>query len=97
MVTRVEDSIPQEVKERRNALLLEDLKQRVAAMLKTQVGSVQEVLVEGTSPRNPDRWSGRTGTNRLVHFLPVPGLEAGTLRQVKITRSGGVSLFGELL
>lgn len=92
-----EDSVPQQVKEERNALLLEDLKQRVAAQLKTLVGSVQEILVEGTSPRNPERWCGRTGTNRLVHFLPEPGLQPGALRQVKITRSGGVSLFGELL
>lgn len=91
------DSVPQEVKEERNALLLEDLKTRVAAALRGQVGTVQEVLVEGTSPRNPERWCGRTGTNRLVHFLPVADLEPGTLRQVKIIRAGGVSLFGELL
>lgn len=90
------DSVPQEVKEERNALLLEDLKTRVAAALREQVGTVQEVLVEGTSPRNPERWCGRTGTNRLVHFLPVADLNPGTLRQVKITRAGGVSLFGEL-
>ena len=91
------DSVPQEVKEERNAILLDDLKNRVAASLKTQVGSVQEVLLEGTSPRNPERWSGRTGTNRVVHFLPEPGVEAGTLRRVRITRAGSVSLFGELL
>ena len=92
-----EDSVPQEVKEERNAILLDDLKNRVAAALRTQVGSVQEVLVEGTSPRNPERWSGRTGTNRVVHFLPVPDVEPGTLRRVRITRAGSVSLFGELL
>ena len=92
-----EDSVPQEVKEERNAVLLDDLKSRVAAALRTQVGSVQEVLVEGISPRNPERWSGRTGTNRVVHFLPVPGVEPGTLHRVRITRAGSVSLFGELL
>ena len=90
-------SVPQEVKEERNAVLLEDLKKRVAASLRTQVGSVQEVLVEGTSPRNPERWSGRTGTNRVFHFLPDSGIRAGTLRRVRITRAGSVSLFGELL
>lgn len=92
-----EDSVPQEVKESRNALLLEDLKQRVNAQMRKLVGSVQEVLIEGVSPRNPERWSGRTGTNRLVHFHPTPDLQAGALRQVKITRAGGVSLFGELV
>ena len=93
----IADSVPQEVKEERNAVLLEDLKKRVAASLRTQVGSVQEVLVEGTSPRNPERWSGRTGTNRVIHFLPDSGIRAGTLRRVRITRAGSVSLFGELL
>jgi tRNA-2-methylthio-N6-dimethylallyladenosine synthase len=31
-------------------------------------GTVQNVLVEGTSRDNPDIWSGRTETNRLVNF-----------------------------
>ncbi|MDR0931458.1 MAG: tRNA (N6-isopentenyl adenosine(37)-C2)-methylthiotransferase MiaB [Victivallales bacterium] len=92
-----EDSVPQEVKEERNAILLADLKRRVSEVLQTQVGSIQEVLVEGTSPRNPERWSGRTGTNRVIHFLPTLGVQPGSLRQVKITRAGSVSLFGELL
>ena len=94
---QVADSVPQEVKEKRNAILLDDLKTRVAASLRTQVGSVQEILVEGTSPRNSERWCGRTGTNRMVHFLPESGVKPGTLRQVRITRAGSVSLFGELL
>ena len=94
---QVADSVPQEVKEKRNAILLDDLKTRVAASLRTQVGSVQKILVEGTSPRNSERWCGRTGTNRMVHFLPESGVKPGTLRQVRITRAGSVSLFGELL
>ena len=94
---QVADSVPQEVKEKRNAILLDDLKTRVAASLRTQVGSVQEILVEGTSPRNSERWCGRTGTNRMVHFLPESGVKPGTLRQVRITRAGSVSLFGEVL
>ncbi len=91
------DSVPQEVKEERNQLLLGDLKARVAKSLKEQLGTVQEVLVEGVSPRNPARWCGRTGTNRVVHFEPVPGLAAGTLRKICIERAGSVSLSGTVL
>ncbi len=92
-----EDSVPQEIKEERNALLLEDLKRRVERMIRAQVGTVQEILVEGVSPRNAERWCGRTGTNRLVHFEPDATTLPGTLRQVKIERAGSVSLFGSLV
>ena len=92
-----EDSVPREVKEERNQILLEDLKKRVERSLAAQVGTVQEVLVEGVSPRNPDRWCGRTGTNRLIHFEPCDGLEPGMLRRVQVERAGSVSLFGRLL
>ena len=91
------DSVPQEVKEERNQILLNDLKLRVEAFLKQQIGTTQEILVEGVSPRNPARWCGRTGTNRLIHFEPEEGLQAGTLRSVTVTRAGSVSLFGELV
>ena len=91
------DSVPQAVKEERNQLLLADLEQRVRRALATLVGTTQEVLVEGVSPRNPGRWTGRTSTARVVHFNPEPGLTPGRLRQVRITRAGAVSLFGELL
>ena len=91
------DSVPQEVKEERNRILLEDLHRRVESALKGAVGSVQEVLVEGVSPRNPERWCGRTGTNRMIHFLPDAATVPGTLRQVRIERAGSVSLYGTLL
>ena len=93
----VEDSVPQEVKEERNQILLGDLKNRVEANLKQLVGSVQEVLVEGESPRNPDRWCGKTGNSRLIHFEPDDGIQAGTLRKVLVKRAGTVSLSGELI
>ena len=94
---QVEDSVPQEVKEERNQILLDDLKKRVEASLKPLVGSVQEVLVEGQSPRNPDRWCGRTGNSRLIHFEPDADIQPGTLRNVLVKRAGTVSLSGELV
>ena len=92
-----EDSVPREVKEERNQILLEDLRTRVERSLAAQVGTVQEVLVEGVSPRNPARWCGRTGTSRLIHFEPCDGLAPGMLRRVLVERAGSVSLFGRLL
>ena len=92
-----EDSVPQEVKEERNQILLGDLKTRVENNLKQLVGTVQEVLVEGQSPRNPDRWCGKTGNSRLIHFEPDTAIQEGTLRKVLVKRAGTVSLSGELV
>lgn len=91
------DSVSEEIKLQRNNILLDDLKERIAAKLNTMTGSTVEVLVEGVSSRNSARWTGRTGTNFVVHFEPDGETRAGTLRRVQITRSGGVSLFGKLL
>ncbi len=93
----IADSVPEAVKEERNQILLADLADRIARKLAAAVGSTVEVLTEGVSARNPGRWTGRTSGNIVVHFEPVPGLEAGTLRQVKITRAGAVTLFGTLI
>ena len=93
----LEDSIPEEVKLERNNILLDDLKARISAKLETLKGSVVEVLVEGVSNRNAARWTGRTGTNFVVHFEPDENCTPGTLRKVEVSRSGGVSLFGKLL
>ncbi|MBE6356513.1 MAG: tRNA (N6-isopentenyl adenosine(37)-C2)-methylthiotransferase MiaB [Lentisphaerae bacterium] len=91
------DTVSEEEKLRRNNILLDDLQLRIGAKLASLTGSTQEILCEGVSARNPARWTGRTGTNFVVHFDPDANVRPGYLRQVKITRSGNVSLFGELI
>ena len=48
------------------------------------VGTIQEVLVEGSSKKNSGRLTGRTRTNKLVHFGD-DGSVTGSLRMVSIT------------
>ena len=93
----LEDSVPEEVKEERNQILLGDLAARVEKRLAAMNGETVEVLVEGVSPRNPGRWSGRTGTNIMVHFEPDQSIAPGTLRKVQIIQTNPVSLFGKLI
>jgi tRNA-2-methylthio-N6-dimethylallyladenosine synthase len=50
------------------------------------VGRRHEVLVEGPSKKDPSRLSGRTRTNKLVHF-PSDGAEPGSIRTVEVTRA----------
>ena len=93
----LEDSVPEEVKEERNQILLADLANRVENKIANLNGQVLEVLVEGVSPRNTERWSGRTTTNYHVHFEPVPNLKVGEIRKVEITFTGSVSLIGKIV
>lgn len=93
----IADTVSEEVKLERNNILLDDLKARISAKLQTLPGLVVEVLVEGVSARNQERWTGRTGTNFVVHFEPDEDCIPGTLRKVEISRAGAVSIFGKLL
>ena len=90
------DSVPQSVKEERNQILLADLAARTEKTMAGLVGSVQEILAEGVSRRMPGRWTGRTGGNRTVHFVPPESMKRGDLAKVRILRAGRVSLFGEV-
>ncbi len=93
----MEDSVPQEVKEERNQILLADLAERSRRHSAALVGSVQKVLVEGVSKRNAARWTGRTDGNRTVNFMPRADVKIGDMVELKITSAGAVSLFGEYL
>lgn len=91
------DDIPQEVKEERNQILLKDLEERTAEANRRLLGSTREILVEGVSKRNAERWSGKTAAAKTVIFRPGPDTAPGDLVTVRITRVTAVSLFGELL
>jgi tRNA-2-methylthio-N6-dimethylallyladenosine synthase len=60
------------------------------------IDTVQEVLVEGESKTNKRMLSGRTRTNKLVHFTG-PKEWLGTIKQVRITEPQTWVLKGEAL
>ncbi len=91
------NTVSEEEKLRRNNILLDDLERRIGKRIAGLVGSEQEILCEGVSTRNSARWTGRTGTNFVVHFEPDATVKPGDIRKVKVTRAGSVSLFGELI
>jgi tRNA-2-methylthio-N6-dimethylallyladenosine synthase len=59
------------------------------------VGRTHEVVVEGTSKKDAARLTGRTRTNKLVHFA-TDGAEPGSLRAVTITRAHPHFLEGDV-
>ena len=59
-------------------------------------GSIQDILVEGTSKNSDQDLTGRTWTNRIVNFNAGPGLIGKTV-SVRITQAYLHSLRGETL
>jgi tRNA-2-methylthio-N6-dimethylallyladenosine synthase len=90
---KMEKQVEQSIKEERNQMLLKELHDYTAAHNKSFIGSIQEVLVEGPSRRNDKRWSGKTGTFKVVVFEPEQNTRRGELLKVKITRTTPATLF----
>jgi tRNA-2-methylthio-N6-dimethylallyladenosine synthase len=86
--------LPEEVKSERLARLLELQKPITLAHHRAFVGGVHEVLVEGTSRKNPGRLTGRLAAGVGVHFEGPPEW-AGTFRRVRVTEAHASALLGE--
>jgi hypothetical protein len=56
------------------------------------------VLVDGPSKKDAEVWAGRTGQNKLTHFVPGPdGVAAGDEVDVHITRAASHWLQGDVV
>jgi len=64
----IKDDTPLEVKKKRLSLLQQRLNQQSQAHARKMLGSVQRVLVEGPSKKDPMQLAGRTENNRVVNF-----------------------------
>jgi len=89
------DDIPPEVKKARLLKLNETLSEISREANERLRGQTVEVLVEGESKSNPDILSGRTRTNKLVHFRGPKQL-IGRFANVKITEPMTWYIKGEL-
>jgi tRNA-2-methylthio-N6-dimethylallyladenosine synthase len=88
------DDIPADVKQRRLAEIIE-VQQRISAERnKTLIGTVQKVLVEGTSKRSDADFSGRSDQNKVVIF-PRENFKKGDYVNVLITETSSATLRGK--
>lgn len=92
-----EDDVTEEEKKRRNQVLLDDQDRRSLQINERLVGGTQRVLAEGVSLRNTDRWSGRTGGNKIVVFEPDASCRTGDLVTVQIEQAMPQTLYGTLI
>jgi len=91
------DDVSEEEKHRRNQLLLADLESGATLRNARFKDTVQEILVEGVSKRNPDRWTGRTPLNKVCNFIPLATTRVGQMVEVLVKRTTSNSLFGEIV
>jgi tRNA-2-methylthio-N6-dimethylallyladenosine synthase len=85
--------VPYPVKQERMARLVELVQRRAFERSQRFVGTVQEVLVEGTSRTDPSKLRGRSRHNKTVNFTGLG--EPGELVDVEITSATSTTLAGE--
>ncbi|WP_324778357.1 TRAM domain-containing protein, partial [Ralstonia pickettii] len=96
------DDTPQAVKLERLKHLQATIEENVARISQGMVGSVQRILVEGPSRKDPTELHGRTENNRVVNFA-LPDLPQarrdqliGQMLDVRIVHAFPHSLRGEV-
>jgi len=90
------DDVSLKIKKQRLAQLQKRILQMAANISEKMIGSVQTVLVERPSKKDPRQLAGRTENNRVVNFKAEPHL-IGEFVDVKITEALPNSLRGELI
>ena len=90
----LEDSISEELKSQRLALLLERQRQIQAVRYQRHLGQELQVMVEGTNPAR-GQIVGRSSQNKTVNFTALIQPAIGSYTTVRITRANPNSLAGE--
>jgi len=80
---KMPDDVPADIKKRRLQEII-DLQQE-HSLYRTQqhLGKIEEVLIEGTSKKNPNEWKGRNTQNTVIVF-PKEHYKLGEFVNVKI-------------
>ena len=90
------DETPDAIKLQRLKRLQQRIEQMATEIRMGMLGSVQRVLVEGLSKRDPNELAGRTDNNRIVNFVGNPRL-INHFVDVRIVESMAHTLRGEIV
>jgi tRNA-2-methylthio-N6-dimethylallyladenosine synthase len=94
-VANMPDNISLEIKKERLHILQSRICQNAETISRNMVGTVQAVLVEGPSRKDPGELCGRTENNRVVNFTG-PATLTGSFVSLRITAALTNSLRGEM-
>ena len=90
------DDTPADVKSARLARLQDTITANARKISQAMIGTVQTVLVEGPSKKDPNEVTGRTGNMRFVNFA-APARLIGQFVDVEITEAMSNSLRGRII
>ena len=94
---KMEDQIPEDEKHRRFDEVLEHVNRIVNDINYSYQDKIVEVLVEGKSAKDKNRYTGKTRQNKTVNFDSEEENLVGKLVNVKITQPRSFSLNGEVV
>ena len=90
---KMKDDIPLPTKKRRLQEIIRLQQRHSLYRAQEHVGKIQEVLIEGTSKKNPNEWKGRNTQNTVVVF-PKEQYTVGDFVNVKINDCTSTTLKG---
>ncbi|MBS1548499.1 MAG: tRNA (N6-isopentenyl adenosine(37)-C2)-methylthiotransferase MiaB [Bacteroidetes bacterium] len=94
---KMEDNIPDDVKGRRLQEVV-DLQGELSTLrMKSYVGRIHEVLIDGVSKKDKNQWKGRNSQNAVVVFDKKEGTQLGDFVQVMVHDSTRGTLLGEMV
>lgn len=93
---KMEDSVPAEIKKRRLNEIIDLQNELSLQRMKTYVGRVHEVLIDGTSKKNENQWKGRNSQNAVVVFDKTEGQKLGDFVSVFVHDCTRGTLLGTL-
>mgnify|MGYP000132383072 FL=1 len=90
---KLEDDVPEMVKKRRLQEIIDLQREHSHVRTKGHLGKIEEVLIEKTSKRNVNEWSGRNSQNTVVVF-PKANFKVGDFVMVEILDCTSATLIG---
>ena len=91
---KLEDDVPMEVKQRRLAEIIALQREHCKLRTEEHLGTIEEVLIEGTSKKSDAHWMGRNSQNTVVVF-PKENYKLGDFVMVKSHECTSATLIGE--
>jgi len=91
---KIADDVPEEVKKRRLAEIIDLQQAHSLYRTQAQVGKIVEVLIEGNSKKSDEEWMGRNTQNTVVVF-PKEDYKVGDFVMVQVTNCTSTTLIGQ--